>query len=87
MERAWILMSNHFHLVVTDVEGKAPFFFQFLDQTIANLLKRHLGAPEDEGEEERHQPARRRAQGETHRDDRAAESVSCRVPVCAREAL
>ena len=41
-------MSNHFHLVATDVEGKAPIFFQLLDQTIANLLKRHF--PDLEGE-------------------------------------
>ena len=45
---AWILMSNHFHIVMTDVQGKAPLFHQYLDQTIANLLKRHF--PEiDEG--------------------------------------
>ena len=44
---AWILMSNHFHLVVTDVEGKAPWFFQLLDQTITNLLKRHFPDIED----------------------------------------
>ena len=44
----WILMSNHFHIVMTDVQGKAPLFHQYLDQTIANLLKRHF--PEiDEG--------------------------------------
>ncbi len=44
----WILMSNHFHLVATDVKGNAPLFFQLLDQTIANLLKRHF--PDLEGE-------------------------------------
>ena len=45
---AWILMSNHFHIVATDVRGQAPLFYQLLDQTIANLLKRHF--PDLEGE-------------------------------------
>lgn len=44
---AWILMSNHFHIVATDVRGVSPQFFQLLDQTIVNLLKRHF--PDIEG--------------------------------------
>ena len=45
---AWILMSNHFHIVATDVSGEGPLFYQLLDQTISNLLKRHF--PDLEGE-------------------------------------
>ncbi len=44
---AWILMSNHLHVVITDVRGEAPRFYQFLDQTITNLLCRHFPDIED----------------------------------------
>ena len=32
---AWILMSNHFHIVATDVRGEAPLFYQLLDRQSA----------------------------------------------------
>ena len=43
----WILMSNHYHVVVTDVEGRGPEFYQKLNQNVACLLKRYLGLPEE----------------------------------------
>ena len=43
----WILLSNHYHVVVTDVRGEAPEFFQKLNQNMATLIKRHFGLPEE----------------------------------------
>jgi len=43
----WILLSNHYHVVLTDVRGEAPAFFQKLNQNMAMLIKRHFGLSEE----------------------------------------
>ncbi|RMH53893.1 MAG: hypothetical protein D6685_15335 [Bacteroidetes bacterium] len=43
----WILLSNHYHVVVTDTRGTGPEFYQKLNQNIAALIKRHFGLPEE----------------------------------------
>jgi putative transposase len=40
---AYCVMSNHFHLVVTDPKARLPAFHQFLDALIARALNASLG--------------------------------------------
>lgn len=40
---AFCVMSNHFHLVLTDPEARLPAFHQFLDALVARALNAHLG--------------------------------------------
>jgi putative transposase len=40
---AFCVMSNHFHLVVTDVEARLPAFNQYLDSLVARALNASLG--------------------------------------------
>ena len=44
---AWKLMSNHYHIVITDVHGVGPLFWTLLNRNMANLFKRHFGLPEE----------------------------------------
>ena len=41
------LMSNHVHLVITDVEGKSPKFFETFHRLLAMCTKARLGWPEE----------------------------------------
>jgi putative transposase len=40
---AWLVMSNHYHLIVTDPEGRLPEFQQDMNSLIARILNRHWG--------------------------------------------
>ncbi|HEX9186147.1 MAG TPA: hypothetical protein VGB87_03670 [Vicinamibacteria bacterium] len=40
---AFCVLSNHYHLVVTDPDGRLPAFQQFLDALAARALNAHLG--------------------------------------------
>jgi REP element-mobilizing transposase RayT len=40
---AFCVLSNHAHLVVTDVEGRLPAFMQFLDSLVARAVNASLG--------------------------------------------
>lgn len=40
---AWLVMSNHYHLVVTDPEGRLPEFERRMNSLIARILNRHWG--------------------------------------------
>lgn len=42
-----ILMSNHVHLVITDVQGRSPEFFRELHRLLALCTKARLGWPEE----------------------------------------
>lgn len=44
---AAVLMTNHVHLVITDVEGVAPDFFRELHRLLALCIKARLGWPEE----------------------------------------
>lgn len=44
---AFVVMSNHYHLVVTDVRGKLPDFQRDLNSLIARALNRHWGRSEN----------------------------------------
>ncbi|NJK33200.1 MAG: hypothetical protein HC927_12785 [Deltaproteobacteria bacterium] len=35
---AWMVMSNHYHLVVTDTQGRLPEFFRLLNSVVARAL-------------------------------------------------
>ena len=44
---AFCAMSNHIHIVITDLDGTAPLFVQAMNQSIArfvNCTLRHFGA-------------------------------------------
>jgi REP element-mobilizing transposase RayT len=43
---AFCVLSNHVHLVVTDVEGRLPLFMQYLDSLVARAVNVHLGRSE-----------------------------------------
>jgi REP element-mobilizing transposase RayT len=43
---AWCVMSNHYHLVVTDPLGKLPDFSRFLDAFVARAINTVLGRRE-----------------------------------------
>jgi REP element-mobilizing transposase RayT len=40
---AFCVMSNHYHLVVTDQKGRLPAFMQYLDSLIARAMNASLG--------------------------------------------
>jgi REP element-mobilizing transposase RayT len=40
---AFCVLSNHCHLVVTDVEGRLPAFMQYLDSLVARAVNASLG--------------------------------------------
>ena len=40
---AWVAMSNHMHLVVTDLEGRLPDFMHALDLEIAKAVSAEIG--------------------------------------------
>jgi putative transposase len=40
---AFCVLSNHVHLVVTDVEGRLPAFMQYLDSLVARAVNASLG--------------------------------------------
>jgi putative transposase len=40
---AWCVLSNHYHLVVTDPEARLPAFMQYLDSLVARALNASLG--------------------------------------------
>lgn len=40
---AFCVMSNHFHLVVTDVEGRLPAFMQYLNSLVARAINASIG--------------------------------------------
>lgn len=40
---AYCVLSNHFHLVVTDPHARLPAFHQFLDALVARAVNAHLG--------------------------------------------
>ncbi|HEY7725075.1 MAG TPA: hypothetical protein VH880_07070, partial [Anaeromyxobacteraceae bacterium] len=40
---AFCVLSNHFHLVVTDPHARLPAFHQFLDALVARALNASLG--------------------------------------------
>jgi REP element-mobilizing transposase RayT len=40
---AYCFLSNHYHLVVTDPDGRLPAFQQFLDALAARAINAHLG--------------------------------------------
>lgn len=42
-----VLMSNHIHLVITDVHGNRPLFFQEFHRLLALCTKARLGWPEE----------------------------------------
>lgn len=40
---AYCMLSNHYHLVVTDVEGNLPIFMHWFNEYIAKCVNRRLG--------------------------------------------
>jgi REP element-mobilizing transposase RayT len=44
---AFCVLSNHFHLIVTDPDARLPAFHQFLDGLVARALNASLGRSED----------------------------------------
>lgn len=40
---AFCVLSNHFHLVVTDIEARLPAFEQYLDSLVARALNACFG--------------------------------------------
>jgi putative transposase len=44
---AFCVLSNHFHLIVTDPEARLPAFEQYLDSLVARALNAALGRSED----------------------------------------
>src|SRR5512142_1269074 len=40
---AFCVLSNHAHLIVTDVEGRLPAFMQYLDSLVARSVNSSLG--------------------------------------------
>ncbi len=44
---AFILMSDHYHITITDVHGLVPKFFNLLNANMALLIKRHFDLPEE----------------------------------------
>ena len=40
---AYCVLSNHYHLVVTDPQARLPAFQQFLDALVARAVNAHLG--------------------------------------------
>jgi REP element-mobilizing transposase RayT len=44
---AYCFLSNHYHLVVTDPQGRLPAFLQFFDALVARALNAHLGRSEN----------------------------------------
>jgi putative transposase len=40
---AFCVLSNHCHLVITDVEGRVPAFMQYLDSLVARAVNASLG--------------------------------------------
>lgn len=43
---AYCVLSNHFHLIVTDPDARLPAFEQYLDSLVARVLNRALGRAE-----------------------------------------
>jgi len=43
---AYVVMSNHYHLVVTDTEGRVPDFQRDLNSLLARAVNRHRGRRE-----------------------------------------
>lgn len=44
---ALLVMSNHYHMVITDVHGRYPAFLAFLHKLVAKCLNRHWGRKEN----------------------------------------
>ena len=44
---AYVVMSNHYHIVLTDVEGRLPSFMEWLNGKIAKALNCHYGRCEN----------------------------------------
>jgi REP element-mobilizing transposase RayT len=39
---AWCVLSNHYHLVVTDPDARLPAFMQYLDSLVARAMNASL---------------------------------------------